>query len=225
MTELEKLEAGLEYDYTAPELSARKHRAAALCDKLETIPVSETAARAEVLRELFGHAGEGVRVMHGFHCDDGKNISVGDNFMANYNVSILDRAKVRIGDNALIAPGTVITTVNHALTPKKRAAGVCTAKPVVIGSDVWIGANTFINVSRCRVIGDGAIVAAGAVVNGDVPPYAVVGGAPARVLKFRYGPAEIETLLRVRWWDWDRETMDKYAEELLDPEKFFETFG
>ena len=96
---------------------------------------------------------------------------------------------------------------------------------LVIGSDVWIGANAFINVSRCRVIGDGAIVAAGAVVNGDVPPYAVVGGAPARVLKFRYSPAEIETLLRVRWWDWDRETMDKYAEELLDPEKFFETFG
>ncbi len=96
---------------------------------------------------------------------------------------------------------------------------------LVIGSDVWIGANAFINVSRCRVIGDGAIVAAGAMVNADVPPYAVVGGTPSRVLKYRYAPEEIEILLRVRWWDWDRETMDKYAEELLDPKKFFETFG
>ncbi len=96
---------------------------------------------------------------------------------------------------------------------------------LVIGSDVWIGANAFINVSRCRSIGDGAIIAAGAVVNGDVPPFAVVGGAPARVLKYRYTPEEVEVLQRVRWWDWEPEMMDKYAEELLDPSKFFETFG
>ena len=94
-----------------------------------------------------------------------------------------------------------------------------------IGSDVWIGANAFINCSRCREIGDGAIVAAGAVVNGDVPPFAVVGGTPARVLKYRFTPRQIEVLQRVRWWDWDRETMDKYADELLDPERFFHTFG
>ena len=96
---------------------------------------------------------------------------------------------------------------------------------LVIGNDVWIGAYAFINVSRCRSIGDGAIIAAGAVVNSDVPPYAVVAGVPARVKKYRYTPAQIETLLRVRWWDWDGETMDRYADELLDPEAFFRTFG
>ncbi len=181
MTELEKCEAGLEYDYTAPELSAHKHRAAALCDKLETIPVSETAARAEVLRELFGEVGDNPRVMHGFHCDDGKNISVGNNFMANYNVSILDRAKVRIGDNALIAPGTVITTVSHAFTPKKRAAGVCTAKPVTLGDDVWIGAN--VTILSGVTIGDNVIIAAGAVVTKDVPSDSLVGGVPAKLIK------------------------------------------
>ena len=143
MTELEKLEAGLEYDYTAPELSARKHRAAALCNRLEAIPVSDGAARAEVLRELFGAAGDNPRVMHGFHCDDGKNI--------------------RVGDNALIAPGTVITTVNHALTPKKRAAGICVARPVTIGNNV--------------------IIAAGAVVTKDVPSDSLVGGVPAKLIK------------------------------------------
>lgn len=96
---------------------------------------------------------------------------------------------------------------------------------IVIGSDVWIGANAFINVSRCRSIGDGAIIAAGAVVNGDVPPYAVVGGIPAKVLKYRWSPEQIAILQRVRWWDWDDATMDRYAAELMDPALFFKTFG
>lgn len=181
MTELEKLEAGLEYNYCDPELSAHKHRAAALCDRLEALSTSETAARAQLLRELFGAAGDNPRVMHGFHCDDGKNITVGDNFMANYNVTILDRARVRIGDNALIAPGTVITTVNHAFTPKRRAEGICTAKPVNIGNDVWIGAN--VTILSGVTIGDNVIIAAGAVVTKDVPSNSLVGGVPAKLIK------------------------------------------
>jgi acetyltransferase-like isoleucine patch superfamily enzyme len=95
---------------------------------------------------------------------------------------------------------------------------------IVIGNDVWIGANTFINTSRCHVIGDGAIIAAGAVVNEDVPPYAIVAGVPGKVKKYRYTPEQIDILLRVRWWDWDDETIDRNAELLMEPEKFFEAF-
>jgi acetyltransferase-like isoleucine patch superfamily enzyme len=95
---------------------------------------------------------------------------------------------------------------------------------IIIGNDVWIGANTFINTSKCRVIGDGAIIAAGAVVNEDVPPYAIVAGVPAKVKRFRYTPEQIDILQRVRWWDWDDRTMDQNAELLLEPEKFFEAF-
>ena len=111
----------------------------------------------------------------------GTEISVGDDFLANYNVTILDRAPVTIGDGVLIAPGTVITTVNHALSPKKRRENICTAKPITIGSNVWIGANC--TILPGVTIGDDAVIAAGAVVTRDVPPRAVVGGVPARVLK------------------------------------------
>lgn len=99
------------------------------------------------------------------------------------------------------------------------------SEKIVIGSDVWIGANAFINTSKCRSIGDGAVIAAGAIVNADVPPYAVVGGVPARVLKYRYTPEQIETLLRVRWWDWSDGEIAANADELMYPEKFFAKFG
>jgi acetyltransferase-like isoleucine patch superfamily enzyme len=73
----------------------------------------------------------------------------------------------------------------------------------VIGSDVWLTMRTFI---RSGVtIGDGAIVAAGAVVVDDVPPYAIVGGNPAKVIRYRFTPEQIEALLEIRWWDWPDE--------------------
>ncbi|MDR1398030.1 MAG: CatB-related O-acetyltransferase [Desulfarculales bacterium] len=99
------------------------------------------------------------------------------------------------------------------------------AQRLEIGNDVWIGAQTFINVSRVSSIGDGAIVGAGAVVNDNVPPYAVVAGQPARIIKYRFTPGQIETLLRVRWWDWDDEVINANAKLLIHPELFFEKFG
>lgn len=73
----------------------------------------------------------------------------------------------------------------------------------VIGNDVWIGYNATIMPGVC--IGDGAIVAAKALVVRDVPPYAIVGGNPAKVIRKRFNDAEIERLLAIRWWDWDAE--------------------
>jgi maltose O-acetyltransferase len=181
MTEHEKALAGLEYDYLDPELSSHKLRAMQLCQKLNHMDAAAASAREKVIRELFGAAGARPRVLPDFHCDNGKNIRVGDDFLANYNVTILDRAPVVIGNSVLIAPGTVITTVNHALDPEKRRANICTALPVTIGSNVWIGANC--TILPGVTIGDDAVVAAGAVVRSDVPPRAVVGGVPARVLK------------------------------------------
>ena len=181
MTEFEKSLAGLAYDYLDPELSEHKLRAMVLCQKLNGMDLRDAAGREAVIRELLGAAGAQVRILAGFHCDDGKNIRVGDDFLANYNVTILDRAPVTIGNSVLIAPGTVISTVNHSLDPEKRRANICTALPITVGSNVWIGANctTLPGVT----IGDDAVIAAGAVVNRDVPPRAVVGGVPARVLR------------------------------------------
>lgn len=181
MTELEKLDAGLEYDFRDEEVNARKLHAIEGCRKLNSIDPADEEGRAEIIRELFGSVGEYPTVLPVFNCDNGKNIHVGREFLANYNVTILDIAPVYIGDYVMIGPSTLITTVNHPLSPGKRRRHLGQAAPVTIGNDVWIGGN-------CTIlpgvkIGNNVVVAAGAVVTKDVPDNCVVGGVPAKVIK------------------------------------------
>ena len=181
MTELEKLDAGLEYDFWDSEVDARKLHAIEGCARLNAIPVTEGAAREAAIRALFGAAGRTPTVLPVFCCDNGRNIYVGDNFLTNYNVTILDIAPVRIGDHVMIGPNTLITTVNHPLSPRRRRQHIGQAKPVTIGRDVWIGGGC--TILPGVTIGNNVVVAAGAVVTRDVPDNCVVGGVPAKVLR------------------------------------------
>lgn len=110
-----------------------------------------------------------------------------------------------------------------ALDPKHPYAH---GKPkITIGNDVWIGAHTFINCSKVISIGDGAVIGAGAVVTKDVPPYSVVVGVPAKVIKYRYPPDMIRALLKTKWWEWSEEEINRNADALMWPEIFMERFG
>lgn len=95
---------------------------------------------------------------------------------------------------------------------------------IKIENDVWIGANVFINASKVKSIGNGAIIAAGAVVTEDIPPYAVAMGVPAKIKKFRFSKEEIEILQRVQWWNWDDRTMEANVDCFMKPELFFKRF-
>lgn len=83
---------------------------------------------------------------------------------------------------------------------------------VVIGNDVWIGARAI--VMDGVKIGDGAIIAAGAVVTKDIPPYAIAGGVPAKVIRFRFEPEKIERLLKLQWWTWTLDELKARINEL-----------
>jgi len=90
--------------------------------------------------------------------------------------------------------------------------------PVKIGNDVWIGARSIILPGV--EIGDGAVIGAGAVVTKSVPPYAIVGGVPAKIIKYRYSKDKIDKLLEIQWWDWPIEKIQKNIDFFyLKPEK------
>jgi acetyltransferase-like isoleucine patch superfamily enzyme len=93
--------------------------------------------------------------------------------------------------------------------------------PVVIGNDCWIGENVFLGSDI--TISDGSIVLAGAVVTKDVPPYAIVGGVPAKVLRYRYDEETIRFLLNIKWWNFDHNWLCKNWELLCDIEKLKST--
>lgn len=181
MTEMEKLVAGLPYRYDDPELVAMKDTASSLCAALNAVDPLDSAAREAAARALLGSAGPELDIQPGFHCDNGKNITVGRRFTANFNVTILDGAPVTFGDFCMVGPGTLISTTGHPLEAQGRHDRLAVSEPITFGDDVWIGGNC--TILPGVTVGSNVIIAAGAVVNRDVPDNCIVAGVPARVVK------------------------------------------
>jgi len=138
--------------------------------------------------------------------------------------SIASGAKILGGGNHKIYRVTSYPLKHVLLYDMKRRTDDCSeAKgPIIIGNDVWIGAYSII-LSGVK-IGDGAVVGAGAVVSKDVPPYAIVAGNPAKIIRYRFSESQIEELLLIKWWDWDIEKIKDNIELFGDVDKFIDKF-
>ncbi len=135
---------------------------------------------ADIVKELFGES-ENAWVNPPFYCDYGFNIEVGKNFYANYNCTIIDVAKVKIGDNCFMAPNVAIYMAGHPIYPDTRNSMFEYGKEVTIGDNVWIGGNTV--VCPGVHIGDNVVIGAGSVVTKDIPAWSVAAGNPCRVIR------------------------------------------
>ncbi len=122
---------------------------------------------------------ESFAVFPPFYTDCGKNLTIGKNVFFNSGCRMQDQGGVTIGDGTLIGHNVVLATINHDIDPSKRSN--MHPRPIHIGKSVWIGANA--TVLPGVTIGDGSIIAAGAVVTNDVPANTVVGGVPAKIIK------------------------------------------
>lgn len=164
------------------------------------------------------------------------DVTIGDYSYVSGPRSFVESA--RIGKFCSIARQTVLGVSNHdinavtthpfplspeygGLVATRKTQAQCAAP--VIGHDVWIGINSVI--LRGVTIGNGAVIAANSVVTRDVPPYAIVGGAPARVLRFRFPQETIDALQAIAWWDWDDATLRERASSFIDTPEFVRAFG
>lgn len=151
-----------------------------ILQRLNTVDRSDFEAISKIIKELLGKS-EGAFINPPFYCDYGFNIEVGKNFFANYNCTIIDVAKVKIGNNCQLAPNVSIYTAGHPIHPASRNTMYEYGIEVTIGDNVWIGGNTVI-VPGVH-IGSNTVIGAGSVVTKDIPDWVVAAGNPCRVIR------------------------------------------
>ena len=164
MNQIERRDAGLAY-ISDDSVFEEQKKCRQILQKLNFIDHSDFAGISEIVKELFGKS-EGAFVNPPFYCDYGSHIEVGKNFFANYNCTLLDVAKIKIGDNCQMAPNVAIYTAG---------------KEVTIGDNVWLGGNTV--VCPGVHIGNNVVIGAGSVVTRDIPDWSIAAGNPCKVIR------------------------------------------
>jgi maltose O-acetyltransferase len=179
-TEKEKMLAGELYDPLDPELVRARERARDLCQYLNATRERDQEARRSILKQLLGQGGDSVWMQPPFFCDYGSNILLGERVFFNFNCVVLDVCEVKVGDFTLFGPAVQIYTATHPMNAELRRQQEF-AKPIEIGSDVWVGGGAII----CPgvKIASRSVIGAGSVVTRDIPEGVFAAGNPCRVIR------------------------------------------
>ena len=176
----QKMTSGEWYCCLDDEYEAMRQAARRACHQHTIMAPAERGACAPLLTTLLADIGSNVWIEAPFHASYGVNLVLGDGVYLNAGCVMLDSARISIGANSMLGPGVHIYCADHHRDAAKRRAGIERALPVVVGQDVWIGGRAVLLPGV--TIGEGAIIAAGAVVTRDVEADQRVAGVPAHPL-------------------------------------------
>ena len=161
-----------------------QQKARHLCWKYNMNDPSDGEAQAAILKELLGTWKEGVAIMPHVHFDYGINthFAGGHVTFVNFDCVFLDTSPIYIGEDVFIGPKCVLACAGHPINSEQRRTEPLTqSKPIHIANNVWLGAS--VTVIGGVTIGDGSVIAAGAVVTKDIPAGVVAGGVPCKVIR------------------------------------------
>lgn len=186
-TEHEKLLAGEEYNYCDPGIRQMLSRARKLLPQVNDL--NDLEQRNKAIYELFNHVGKNLVINGKISVLYGNHLTFGDDDFINDNVRFQDSNLITLGDRVIVAPDVKFYCGEHAIDAQQRWGSyengkkylISFTEPISVGNDVWIGGNATI-IGGVH-IGNNVIVAAGAVVNRDVPDNTIVGGVPAKKIK------------------------------------------
>lgn len=180
-TQKERMLAGLPYRANDPELKQIRAENKLRVARYNQLTRNQEQELASLIKEILGGTGEHILVEPPIHFDYGRNTYVGENFFANYNLTVLDVCKVTIGDNVMLAPNVSLYGAGHPIHPDARNSGYEYGAPITIGNNVWIGGSAC--VLPGVTIGNNVVIGAGSVVAKDIPDNVIAAGNPCRVIR------------------------------------------
>lgn len=188
MTEEEKIFAGKMFDPRKKELKDIKHKAHEACRRYNQMDEYDSE-RLPIMKEILGSVGNTYYFQGPVQFNYGSHTFIGENFFANFNLTVMDDARVYIGDNVAIGPNVSLMATNHPLLPQERMGmdeeGRTTmaeyAEDIHIGDNVWIACNTV--VIGGVTIGKNCVIGAGSVVTKDIPEGYLAYGNPCRPVR------------------------------------------
>ena len=201
MTQYERMEAGLIYDPMDAEIMREQSGYAERQWAFNQLRPTDSEGKQAYMRGVFAACGKNCYIEQPLRANwGGHHLHLGDNVYINFNFTIVDDGPIYLGDYVMVGPNVTIATANHPIEEALRRRALQYVKPVRVGANVWIGAQTVIVPGV--TIGEGSVIGAGSVVTRDIPPHVVAYGNPCRVIR-AIGERDRETFYKGERVDWE----------------------